>query len=65
MCLNQHELRIIQSKAVRQFIRVMGYEACFPRGIVFAPKLFGGLGIQQLYANCYCNKIETLITNIN
>jgi hypothetical protein len=65
MCLNEQKLYCIQQKALREFIRIQGYEANFPRAVVFGPKKYGGVQLEQLYSYCYCMKIECLITNIN
>jgi hypothetical protein len=62
---NRDQINNIQQQAVSTFLNLAGYERHFPRPVVFLPIYFGGLGRKQLYVECNCNKIETIICQIN
>lgn len=65
MCLNEAQIYQVQQKALREFIRIQGFDANFPRAVIFGPKKYGGVQLEQLYTYSYCTKIECLITNIS
>jgi hypothetical protein len=62
---NEPTLNRIQQNAIAQFIRMLGFEKCFPRAAIYGPETFGGLGIQQLYSTSMSKKLETIICHMN
>jgi hypothetical protein len=65
MNLNEKTLDAIQCKATTQFTRKFGFEMTFPKDIVHSPLSFGGLGVHQLYTECYKTKMHTLKCHTN
>jgi ribonuclease HI len=65
VCISELNLQKVQQKALREFIRKQGYEANFPRAVIFGPKKYGGVEMSQLYSYSQCQKVECLLTNVN
>jgi hypothetical protein len=65
MYLSEKTINKIQQKATTTFLNLCGYDRHFSRILIFAPVLFGGLGMAQLYVESCCAKIELLICHIN
>jgi hypothetical protein len=63
--LNKTQLQDIQRRATTYFLQICGYEGNFPRAVVYGPIQFGGLGMKELYTECNCNRIESLLCHIN
>jgi hypothetical protein len=63
--LDEKQINDIQQAATTAFIRIMGYEQCFPRAVVYGPKKFGGIGLQKLSVEGNCNKVEAIISHLN
>jgi Reverse transcriptase (RNA-dependent DNA polymerase) len=64
-CLKDKQINDIQQNATTTFIRLMGFEKCFPRAVVYGPKIFGGLGLPKLSVETNCNKLETIMCHLN
>jgi hypothetical protein len=47
--INQIDMETIQSKATMAFLSAQGFNRNMPRAVVFAPKLYQGLGFRHLY----------------
>jgi hypothetical protein len=63
--LSKPQLDKIQQKSLTQFIRLQGYDACFPRAVLYGPQMEGGVGLEQLYVHSNRSKTQCIITNIN
>lgn len=63
--INQMDLEKIQSAATTAFLSATGYNRHMPRAIVFAPKIFQGLGMHHLYGIQGCNSTRLLIQELN
>jgi hypothetical protein len=48
--LNEKQTAKIQSAYIGPIIRAMGFNACTPNAVVFAPIEMGGLGCKNLFA---------------
>jgi hypothetical protein len=47
--INQVSMETVQSKATMSFLAAQGFNQNMPRGVVFAPNLYQGLGLCHLY----------------
>jgi hypothetical protein len=47
--INQVSMETVQSKATMSFLAAQGFNRNMPRGVVFAPNLYQGLGLRHLY----------------
>jgi hypothetical protein len=63
--LTKEQLFKILAQALPKFLQLCGYERNFPRAVVHGPSTYGGIGMKQLYSETCCQKIQTIITNIN
>jgi ribonuclease HI len=63
--LIKKQLKKIQQVSISPFIRKCGYEKCFPRCVVDAPTMYGGLGFYKIFTEQFGRKIETLISHVN
>jgi hypothetical protein len=65
MCLTEAQLSKIQQSSLGKFLQIMGFEEKFPRTAVFAPFIYGGLGLRQIFSESMCQKMECLICHVN
>jgi hypothetical protein len=63
--INQVDLETIQSKAILAFLAAQGYNRHMPREIVFAPKLYQGLGFQHMYDLQGSDSTRLLLQELN
>lgn len=63
--INQVDMEIIQSKATSAFLSAQGYNRNMPRAVVFAPKVYQGLGFRHLYDLQGCNATRLLVQELN
>jgi hypothetical protein len=63
--INQMDLDRIQSSATTAFLAAMGFNRNMPRDVVYAPKLFQGIGMHHLYNLQGCNSTRLLLQEIN
>jgi hypothetical protein len=63
--LNQMDLERVQSKATIALLAASGYNRHMPREIVFAPKLYQGIGFKHLYDLQGCDATRLLLQEIN
>lgn len=62
--LSEADLNVVQSKALQSYLPAMGYEATFPRAVIFGPRQFGGINLGHLYTEMCIAKIEALVSHI-
>jgi hypothetical protein len=55
--INQIDFKAIQSQAMLAFIAAMGYNWHILREVVFAPKIYQGLGLKHLYDLQGCDSV--------
>jgi hypothetical protein len=63
--INQMDFERIQSAATTAFLSATGYNRNMPRAIVFAPKIYQGLGRYHLYDIQGCDSTRLLIQELN
>jgi hypothetical protein len=63
--LLEEEIDKIQQAATTAFIRIQGYEKGFPRALIYGPKIYGGIELYKLSVESSCNKIETILCQLN
>jgi hypothetical protein len=63
--INQVDLETVQSKAILAFLAAQGYNRHMPREIVFAPKLYQGLGFQHMYNLQGSDSTRLLLQELN
>jgi hypothetical protein len=64
MSYSNKTLTELQSNAVSKFLPAMGFERCFPRAIVYGPRLYGGLNVGHLYTESTISKILCLLSHV-
>jgi hypothetical protein len=63
--INQIDMETIQSKATSAFLSAQGYNRNMPRAVVFAPKLYQGIGLRHLYDLQGCDGTRLLLQELN
>jgi hypothetical protein len=63
--INQIDFEKIQSLATPAFLAAMGFNRNMPRSVVFAPKVYQGLGMKHLYDLQGCDSTRLLIQELN
>jgi hypothetical protein len=63
--INQINMETIQSKATAAFLSAQGYNRNMPRPVVFAPKLYQGIGFRHLYDLQGCDGTQLLLQELN
>jgi hypothetical protein len=63
--INQMDLDRIQSSATTAFLAAMGFNRNMPWDVVYAPKLFQGIGMHHLYDLQGCDSTRLLLQEIN
>jgi hypothetical protein len=63
--INQIDMETIQSKATMSFLSAQGYNRNMPRAVVFAPKLYQGIGFRHLYDLQGCDGTRLLLQELN
>jgi hypothetical protein len=63
--INQLDFEKIQGQATSAFLTSMGFNRNMPRQVVYAPKIYQGLGLRHLYNLQGCDSIRLLLQEIN
>jgi hypothetical protein len=63
--INQLDFEKIQGQATTAFLAAMGYNRNMPRQVVYAPKIYQGLGLRHLFDLQGCDGTRLLLQEIN
>jgi hypothetical protein len=63
--INQNDFESIQSQATLALLAAMGYNRHMPREVVFAPKIYQGLGLKHLYNLQGSDSVQLLLQEIS
>lgn len=63
--INQTDMETIQAKATMAFLSAQGYNRNMPRAVVFAPKIYQGIGMRHLYDLQGADSTRLLLQELN